>query len=211
MDFKRIKKTMSIAVLSLVTANILSLSVASKTVTKTERLIMDNDAPSSANYSNPSGWYWEYYPKGCMGMSTYLTGSNHYKSDARRGLCVPFDTTFPMHGGTAYAWKWEGVDHTEHGDVVKLTIKINDLSFNAPYVEYIHNEYVPYGYPTSFGYWNQSELPGSLYCLGTRQLQNPAWGPYIIANGTHSYNYGYYMGADQVVYDLTYTRYISTK
>lgn len=179
-----------------------------------ETLIMDNDAPAGAEYRNPAstdGWS-SYYPKKCWGMNIYLTGSAHYNNDARKGLCtqhVPWMEGFK--GGTSYAWEWTGKDNTVNGDTVTLYVKINDNSFTAPAVEYIHYGGDAYSGGQSFGFINQGSWPGKLSKLSTHTLVNPSRGPYIIASGLSSNNLGHYMGADQIKYVHTYTRYVSTK
>lgn len=210
-----IKKRIMAGVFSFVSLTVLGTSTYSATYKAfTETLIMDNDAPSGGNYRNPmsSNGYFTYYPKKSWGMNTYLTGSAHYNGDARRGLCTSTKLeNGGVKGGTVYAWEWMGKDNTAPGDPVTLYVKINDTSFNAPAVEYIHYDSTPYMGGQSFGYINQSTWPGSLSCVSTITLWNPGMGPYVIASGVSSNNTGRYMGADQIKYVHTYTKYVSTK
>lgn len=189
-------------------------SYSAKYITCTETLIMDNDAPAGANYRNPtsSNGHWTYYPKKCWGMNTVLSGSNHFNQKARRGMCSePNFGQGYMYGGTVYAWEWMGADNTSSGDYVELYVKINDSTFTAPVVKYFHHDGNSYVEPKSFGTINQNSWPGSLSYLGYMILSNPSYGPYIIADGTHKRNNGHYMGADEIKYIHTYTKYVSTK
>lgn len=210
-----IKKRIIAGVFSFVSLTVFSTSSYSAAYkTYTETLIMDNDAPTGANYRNPmsSDGRWTYYPKKSWGMNTYLTGSTHYNGDARKGQCKePTMWLGDMVGGTVYVWEWMGKDNTAPGDPVTLYVKINDASFTAPAVEYIHYDSTPYIGGQSFGYINQNTWPGSLSCVSTITLRNPGMGPYVIASGVSSNNNGHYMGADQIKYVHTYTKYVSTK
>lgn len=199
------------AFLSIISIGCSSCKAAYKTYT--EELVMDNDAKSTDKFRNPTSTNgrWAYYPKESWGMQI-INGTSHYRGSARKGLCtIPAYGPECMIGGTVYAWEWMGKDNTVPGSVVSLYVKINDVSFNAPDVEYIHRDTTPYTGGESFGRMNQNTWPGSLSCLSTIRLSNPGMGPYVIASGVSSNNAGCNMGADQIKYVHTYKKYISTK
>ena len=183
--------------------------------TFSETLIMDNDAPSGANYTNPTSTneHWIYYPKYGYGMNDYLTGSSYYfHNDARGGRCR--QSTYSggyVTGRTAYVWKWTGQDNTVPGSTIVVTAKLYDKRFTATEVDYFNYDENNLSYGSLYlGTINQDTWTGSV-TFPARTLNSPRRGPYVIAVDA-SYN-GYtrneYMGADQIIFK--HTKYISSK
>lgn len=208
-----IKKRIIAGVFSFVSLTVFgSSSFNAKTFKET--LTMDNDAPSGANYSNPTSTNekWTYYPKYGYGMNDYLTGSSYYNNDARGGYCKK--STYvdgSVSGRTAYVWKWTGKDNTVPGSVVSVTVSFYDTRFTASEVAYFHYDENNLDYGSiHLGTINQDTSPGQV-TFPPRRLNCPRKGPYIIAvdSSNNGYKYGEYMGADKIIYE--HTKYVSTK
>ena len=208
-----IKKRIIAGVFSFISLTVFgSSSFNAKTFKET--LTMDNDAPSGANYSNPTSTNekWTYYPKYGYGMNDYLTGSSYYNNDARGGYCKK--STYvngSVSGRTAYVWKWTGKDNTVPGSIITVTVSFCDKRFTAGEVAYhqYDENYLDYA-GLHLGTIDQDTAPLSVK-FPARRLNNPRKGPYIVAvdASLNGYKNGDYMSADKVV--IEHTKYISSK
>ena len=152
---------------------------------------MDND-DSSSLVTNPAKDLSNPLPIPGYYNVSYITGSNHFRGDARRS----------PNTSAGYGWRWYGADYTVNGTPSTLYVYLNDNTFNAP-IAYYYNRgtgYVNTEYPSK----NQDNALAGWSVVGSASvpvpLKNPQYGIFIGAGATsyHPENHGKRFGAGGV-------------